>query len=246
MNLWSYLTDSANWPGPDGITHRLLEHLGYTVSSVGIATVIAVVIGVLVGHTRKGNLVVVGVTNAARAVPTLGLLVLVVTVLGTGLAPVILALTVLAIPPVLNATATGVREADPQAVLAAKALGMTPAQVIFTVELPLAFGLIISGIRSATLQVVSTATVAALAAAGGLGRLVIDGQRVGAQGYPEMFAGAILVAGLAVVLDVLLGGISWAQRALGRSGAARDSRDTKPAEPAANESSEPATAAPAA
>ena len=205
MSLLSYLVDPANWPGADGIAVRLGQHLIYTGASLAIAFVLSLLLGTVVGHFRVGNLALVGTTNATRAIPTLGLLVLVVTLLGTGIGPVVLALTVLAIPPILNATATGIREADPGAVQAARALGMNPWQVITRIELPLAVPLIVSGLRSASLQVVSTATVAALAASGGLGRLVIDGQRSGASGYPEMFAGAVLVALLAIVLDVAFG-----------------------------------------
>ncbi|MFW6598014.1 ABC transporter permease [Propionibacteriaceae bacterium Y2011] len=236
MNLWSFLQDPASWVGPDGIGARIVEHLVYTGLSLLIATAVSVVLGVIVGHFRAGNLLVVGTSNAARAIPTLGLVVLVVTLLGTGITPVVLALTVLAIPPILNATSTGVREADPGAVHAARALGMTTWQVIWRVELPLATPLIVSGIRSATLQVVSTATVAALAASGGLGRLVVDGQRLGASGYPEMFAGAVLVAALAIVLDVALGSVVWGLRRrrsrIGRTAAELDSAPAAETTPA--------------
>ncbi|MGD7789642.1 ABC transporter permease [Propionibacteriaceae bacterium Y1700] len=212
MNLFSYLNDPANWGGADGIAARIGQHLTYTGLSLLIAAVIAIVLGVLIGHFRVGQFLVVGVSNAGRAIPTLGLLVLVVTLMGSGVAPVLLALTVLAVPPILNATATGVSEADPGAVQASRAMGMNAWQMITQVELPLALPLIVSGLRNATLQVVSTATVAALAAAGGLGRLVVDGQRSGENGYPQMFAGAILVAAIAVTLDVLLGLMAFGLR----------------------------------
>lgn len=212
MNLFEFLLDGANWVGANGIAVRMAQHLLYTGLAVLVAAVLSIVLGTLVGHYRVGNVAVIGTSNAARAIPTLGLLVLVVTLAGTGLVPIVLALAVLAIPPILNATATGVREADPGAVHAAKALGMTTGQVITQVELPLALPLIISGLRSATLQVVATATVAALASAGGLGRFVVDGQAAGASGYPEMFAGAILVAALAIVLDLALGTVGLVVR----------------------------------
>lgn len=231
MNPFSYLLDPANW-GPGGeITGRLLEHLFYSAVSVLIAALIAIPLGIVIGHSRKGDLLVAGVSNAARAIPTLGLLVLVVTLLGTGAVPVLVALAVLAIPPILNATAAGVKGADPAAVHAARALGMTPGQVIREVEVPLALPLIISGLRSASLQVVATATVAALAAAGGLGRLVVDGQRLGPGGYPQMLAGAILVALLAIVLDLLLGGIGRAveRRRRSRGRAAQAEIEAAPA-----------------
>lgn len=240
MNLFSYLTDPAKWGGGDGMGRRLLEHLTYSGLALVLAAVIAIAVGIAIGHTRRGNVVVAGISNATRAIPTLGLLVLVVVWLGTGIGPVVIALAVLAIPPILNSTVAGFRTADPSAVFAAKAMGMTPWQVIRQVELPLSLPLIISGLRSASLQVIATATVAALAGSDGLGRLVVDGQRRGAGGYPEMFAGALLVALLAIVVDVLLGTLAWA---LGRRGsgprtptdddlpdrAGTDDRDSSPA-----------------
>ncbi|WP_026927859.1 ABC transporter permease [Granulicoccus phenolivorans] len=211
MSPFGFLADPANWQGPDGILQRLLEHLVYSGLSLLLAMVVAIPVGIWIGHTRRGQAVISLVVNAARAIPTLGLLVLVVLLLGTGLMPVVLALAILAIPPILNGTVTGFNTADPDAVYAARAVGMTGGQVIGKVELPLAMPLIISGLRSATLQVVATATIAAMAAAGGLGRFVIDGQKR-RDGYPEMLAGALLVAVLAIVLDLLWGLIGWASR----------------------------------
>ncbi len=210
MSLFSFLTDPDNWAGPSGIWARMAEHLAYVSASLLLAAVIAIPLGAVVGHHRKGEFLTVQTGNAARAIPTLGLLVLVVTVLGTGLVPVVLALTVLAIPPILNAAAVGFRDVDRDAVHAAVGVGMTPWQVMSTVELPLAFPLLLSGVRSAALQLVATATVAAMAASGGLGRLIVDGQAVGASGYPQMFAGAVIVGALAIVVDVVLGAAGWA------------------------------------
>lgn len=206
MNLFGFLSDGANWQGPDGITQLLLQHLQYTALAVLIAALVALPLGILIGHTGRGSFLVVGLSNAARALPSLGLLVLVVTLLGTGLVPIVLILAILAVPPILTATAAGVQGADPGAVHAARALGMTGGQVVSKVEWPLALPLVVSGFRSATLQVVATATVAAFASGGALGQLLISGQRNA--DYPQMFAGAVLVAGLAIVLDVLLGAIA--------------------------------------
>jgi osmoprotectant transport system permease protein len=207
MNLFSYLSDPANWQGPDGIWNLLLQHLFYTVSSVAIAAAIAIPLGIFIGHTGRGSFLVISLSNAARAIPTLGLLVLVVLLLGTGTGPIIGVLAVLALPPILTATAAGVRGADHEAVHAARALGMSAGQVVAKVEWPLALPLVISGLRSATLQVVATATVAAYSSGEGLGRLLITGNAT--RNYPEMFAGAFLVAVLAIVLDILLGGLGW-------------------------------------
>jgi osmoprotectant transport system permease protein len=207
MNLFAYLSDPANWQGPDGIWHLLLQQIGYTVASVTIAAAIAIPVGIFIGHTGRGSFLVIGLSNAARAVPTLGLLVLVVLLLGTGIGPIIGVLAILALPPILTATAAGVRGADHEAVHAARALGMSPTQVVSKVEWPLALPLVISGLRSSTLQVVATATVAAYSSGEGLGRLLITGNAT--RNYSEMFAGAFLVAVLAIILDLLLGGLGW-------------------------------------
>jgi osmoprotectant transport system permease protein len=139
-----------------------------------------------------------------------------------------LVLAVLAIPPILTATAAGIHGADREAVHAARALGMTPGQIVRQVEWPLALPLVISGLRSATLQVVATATVAAFAAGGALGRLLISGQRT--NNYSQMFAGAVLVALLAIVLDIVLGAMGWtAARRVRPKSTARNEAVLRPA-----------------
>ena len=207
MSLLSYLFDPANWSGGGKILDLLLQHLAYTAAAVAIGAVIAIPVGILIGHTGRGSFLVIGTSNAARAIPTLGLLVLVVVLLGTGLEKIVPVLAILALPAILTATAAGIAGADRGAVHAARAIGLTETQIVAQVEWPLALPLVISGLRSATLQVVATATVAAFAAGGGLGQLLISGQRQ--NDYPQMFAGAALIAGLAIVLDVLLSGVGW-------------------------------------
>ena len=207
MNWFAYLEDPANWYGPGGIWDLLFEHLAYTVAAVAIAAAIAIPVGIFIGHTNRGSFLVIGLSNAARAIPTIGLLVLVVLLLGTGVGPIIGVLAVLALPPILTATAAGIHNADHEAVHAARALGMSEWQIVAKVEWPLALPLVISGLRSATLQVVATATVAAYSGGGGLGRLLITGNAT--RNYSEMFAGALLVAVLAIVLDLLLGVLGW-------------------------------------
>jgi osmoprotectant transport system permease protein len=206
--IWSYLLDPANWTNPDdGILVLLAQHIAYTALSVLVAAAIGIPFGILIGHTGRGRFVGIGLSNAARAIPSLGLLVLVVTLLSNNIGPIIGVLAVLALPPILTATAAGISGADPEAVHAARALGMTGNQTISKVEWPLALPLVVSGLRSATLQVVATATIAAYVSAGGLGRLLISGQATA--NYPEMFAGAVMVAALAIVLDLVLGLIGW-------------------------------------
>jgi osmoprotectant transport system permease protein len=217
VNIFDYLLDPTTWIGPGKTLDLLVEHIAYTVAAVGLAALIAIPLGILVGHTGRGSFLVIGLTNGARAIPSLGLLVLVVLLLGTGFGKTVFVLTLLALPAILTATAAGIAGADREAVHAARALGMTEGQVVGRVELPLAMPLVLSGLRSATLQVVATATVAAFVGGGGLGRLLISGQRSG--NYSQMFAGAFLIALLAIVLDLLLGLVAWlaARRARPRS-----------------------------
>jgi osmoprotectant transport system permease protein len=207
MNLWSYLQNPENWTETGGIIDLLLQHLAYTAAAVAIGAVIGIPLGILIGHTGRGSFLVIGLSNSARAIPSLGLLVLVVTLLGSGILPIVGVLAILALPPILTATAAGVSQADPEAVHAARALGMSAGQIVGKVEWPLALPLVISGLRSATLQVVATATIAGYVSGGGLGQLLISGQRNA--DYSQMFAGAVLVAALAIVLDILLGGVGW-------------------------------------
>ena len=200
-----WFTDPANWTGGDGVPTRLLEHVFYVLLTVVIAAVIAIPVGAWVGHTGRGGFVVVSSANSLRALPTLGLLVLLVNAVGLGLVPPIAALVVLAIPPILAGTYAGVQAVDRAVVDAARGMGMSGREVLFQVELPNALPLLIGGLRSATLQVISTATIAAFVALGGLGRYIIDGLSV--QDYTQMAAGSILVGLLAVVADLALAGL---------------------------------------
>ena len=205
MNYLSYLFDPAHWTGSQGIPARLVEHLGYTVLTLLIALVIAVPIGAWIGHTGRGGFIVVGSANGLRALPTLGLLVLIVGATGLGLLGPITALVILAVPPILAGTYAGVRNVDPAIVDAARGMGMRGREVLLGVELPNALPLVLGGIRSSALQVISTATIAAYVALGGLGRYIIDGLAV--RDYPQMIAGSLLVAVLAVAVDLLLAGL---------------------------------------
>ncbi|WP_137814342.1 ABC transporter permease [Gandjariella thermophila] len=217
--LIGWFGDPAHWTGPTGVPQRLLEHLGYTALALACALVIALPIGALVGHTGRGGFLLVGLANGLRALPTLGLLTVVVLLAGVGLLPPIAALTVLAVPPVLAGTYAGVRAVDPAVVDAARGMGMREHQVLLRVELPNALPIIFGGVRSAALQIVATATVAAYVAMGGLGRYVIDG--LAQLDYPQVLAGAVLVAALAVVLDAAFAGV---QRVVSPAGARRSRR----------------------
>ena len=205
----NYFTDSANWVGQDGIPARLWEHLGYSLLAVLVALVIALPLGLYIGHSGKGSSVVIGLANSVRALPTIGLLYLAVlglqSVLPASIAylgPVLLVLVVLGIPPILSNTYAGVDGVDPEVRDAAYGMGMTEQQVLRRVELPVALPLIFSGVRSAVLQVIATATIAAYVSLGGFGYLIREGQQT--SNYYEMAAGAICVAVLAVLCDLIL------------------------------------------
>ncbi|APF40532.1 ABC transporter permease [Neomicrococcus aestuarii] len=209
MNLFAetfaWLADPTHWSGSSGIPTRLLEHLLVTVICVVVAAIIALPIGVWIGHTRRGAGFVGALTGAARAIPTLGLLTLFGLALGIGLEAPILALIVLAIPSLLAGAYAGVQSVDVSTVAAARAIGMSPSQVIFKVELPLAMPVLIGGLRAATLQVVATATLAAYTSDTGLGRYLFAGLK--SRDYPQMLAGSVLVVLLAIVLEVLLAAV---------------------------------------
>ncbi len=211
MNLFlealAWLTAPEQWSGPNGIPVRLGQHVAITVVVMLIASAIALPVGVLIGHTRRGAGVIGAITGGARAIPTLGLLTLFALWLGIGLAAPVLALIVLAIPSLLAGASSGIAAIDPSISASATAIGMRRRQVIFGVEVPLASPVIIGGIRAATLQVVATATLAAYVADAGLGRYLFTGLK--SRDYPQMLGGALLVAGLALVFEL---GLALLQR----------------------------------
>lgn len=205
-DLIAWLTDPAHWQGADGVPVQLLLHLYYSVLSVLLASVVAIPLGLYIGHTGRGSVAVIGVSNAMRALPTLGLVTTLVLLLGLGVVPTLSALVILAVPAILSGTYAGVRAVPADALDAAKGMGMTGRQRLWQVELPNALPLLLGGVRSAMLQVVATAAVAAYVGLGGLGRLLLDGLKI--RDYAQMASAAILIALLAVVLDLVLAGIS--------------------------------------
>jgi osmoprotectant transport system permease protein len=204
----SYLFTAANWGGNAGLLARTLEHLQYTVIAVAVSAVIAIPIGMMVGHTGRGTFLVVTGVNALRALPTLGVLLLAVLLWGLGLLPPTVALMLLGIPPLLAGTYAGIANVEPAVVDAARAMGMTETRVLLRVELPNAMPLILGGLRTATLQIVATATIAAYASLGGLGRYLIDGIKV--RQFYIALVGALMVTALALILDGLLALAVWA------------------------------------
>jgi osmoprotectant transport system permease protein len=217
MNLfaqvWSWLTDPLNWHKSflgRGIPFHIVKHLEYTGLAILIAAVIAVPIGIYIGHTGRGGFLVVGIANAFRALPELGLVVLLVLIMGIALAEraLTIALVALAIPPLLAGTYAGIRNVDRDVVDAARGMGMRERDVVLKVEVPIALPLILGGLRAATLQVIATATIAAFVSLDGLGRYVVDGQRFGGvDGYAEMAGGAVLIAALAITVELVLAGV---------------------------------------
>jgi osmoprotectant transport system permease protein len=209
--FWSFVSSSANWHGTDGVPNRLLEHLRYSGLALLFSLVVAVPLGVALGHARRGGTAVTSAANAARALPTLGVLTLIVIWRGIGLTPVLVALVALALPAVLLNTYEGVRAVDAGVRDAARGMGLTEWQVVRSVELPLALPLILLGLRTAAIQIVSTATIAAYVGLGGLGRFIFDG--LARRDYETVVGGAGLVALLAVVVEVgFVAAARWSSR----------------------------------
>jgi osmoprotectant transport system permease protein len=200
-DVLTWLTDPANWTGQGGLLQRIAEHLRYTVIAVVGAAVVAVPLGLAVGHTGRGGTFAVGLANALRALPTLGVITLLSLQLGVlKVGPVLLGLGILAVPPILAGAYAGVQSVDRAVVDAAAGVGMTSWQRLSLVEVPIAMPLLLGGLRGAVLQVVATGTVAAYVGLGGLGRPLLDGLRV--TDYPQVAGAALVVALLAVLLDL--------------------------------------------
>ncbi|MFD9325389.1 ABC transporter permease [Streptomyces sp. NPDC060065] len=196
-----WLTSSQQWHGDEGIPQRLLEHLTYSGISLLFATLIGLTFGLLVGHTGRGAFAVASVANLARAIPTFGLVVLVVTLAGLSTTPVLVALVALAVPPILINTFEGVRGVDADTRDAARGVGMTEWEVLVRVEVPMALPLILLGLRVAAIQVVATATIAAYPGLGGLGRFIVDG--LARNDYELVIGGSTVVVVLALGVQVL-------------------------------------------
>lgn len=212
MNWTSWISDFLSTPehrsGPDSIVHRIAEHLAFSGEALLFAALLAIPLGLLIGYTGRGSFVVTALTGVARALPTLGLVTLAVLLAGVGEAAVLLPLVALAAPPVLVATAEGVRSTDPQVRDAALGIGLMHRQVLFQVCVPAALPTLLAGLRIAAVQVIATATVAAYVGLGGLGRYVIDG--LATRDYATAVGGALLVVLLAVATQLLFAAlIRW-------------------------------------
>lgn len=195
----------AHWQGDGGILHRTFEHVLMSGASVLTAALIALPIGIAIGHYGRGGILAINVSNIGRAVPSFALLVIAVQLFGIGAAPAFIALVALAIPPMVTNSYIGMREVDPDVREAARGMGMRARAVLLRVELPIALPLIMAGVRTSAVNVVATATLAALVAWGGLGRFIVDG--LGLQDYPMLFAGAVMVAVLSLIVEFSLAGV---------------------------------------
>ncbi|WP_030987015.1 ABC transporter permease [Streptomyces sp. NRRL WC-3744] len=200
---WDWLTDPAHWSGGDGIRHRLLQHLLLTVVCLVLSCLIALPVALVLGHLGKGGALAVNISNVGRAVPTFAVLVLLLlTPVGRwGDGPTVVALVLFAVPPLLTNAYVGMREVDRSVVQAARGMGMTGRQLLFHVELPLSIPLLLNGVRIAAVQLVATATIAALAGGGGLGRIITAGFNLAST--PQVVAGALLVAVFALLVEAV-------------------------------------------
>jgi osmoprotectant transport system permease protein len=203
--IWPWISNSHHWHGPDGIPVRLEQHLAYCGLALLIAVLIALPVGLAIGHFRRGSLAVVSLATAGRAIPTLGLLILVYLLTNAWSWSWVIPLTALAIPPILVNTYEGVLSVDEDITDAARGMGMTGRQVLLRAELPVALPLIIVGVRTAAIQVVATATIAAYISLGGFGRYIFDG--LATNDYATVAGGALLIVLLALAVQMLFVGI---------------------------------------
>ena len=185
---------------PGLLLDRTVEHLIVSGVSIGLALVIAIPLGVVLGHLHRGSFVAINVGNVGRALPSLAVIAIGIAFLGIGLTNVIVALVVLAGPPMLTNAYVAVDTVDPDAVEAASGMGMSPLQLLRKIELPLALPLIFAGIRTASVYVVATATVAAVAGGRGLGEIIVDQAGYRLRG---VIAAALIVSLLAFAVDAL-------------------------------------------
>lgn len=212
-SIGAYLQDPDTWSGPNGLPVRLLEHVQLSAGALAAALVLALPVALVLGHLGKGGVLAVNVSNVGRAVPSLAVLVIGARIFGLGPKPAFLALVALAIPPIVTNGYTAMRQVDADVRDAAKGQGLSGRQVLVQIELPLAVPLLMAGIRTAAVQVVATATLAAYVGSGGLGRPVLDGlvrRELGAE-----VIGALAVVLLAAVTEV---GLAALQRSLTAEG----------------------------
>lgn len=206
----AWFSDPAHWTGPNGIPVRLLEHIAISGASLVVALAIALPVGFAIGHTGRGASVAINAANFGRALPSLAAIAIVypITVAidpqwGFYVAPTLIAMVVLAVPPILVNAYAGIQSVDRELIEAARAMGLRERQVLFDIEIPIGLSVVGGGIRSAAVQIVATATLGAIFGFGGLGRYLVDGVAQNDEG--QTFGGVILVAGLAIVTELGFG-----------------------------------------
>ena len=207
-DVFRWFSDPVNLTGVTGVPNRVFEHIQMSLYATFLAALVALPTGLAIGHTRRAEFLAVSIANVGRALPSLGILGLVFPVTlaylpGIGFWPTLIALVLLAIPPILTNTYVGIKGVDADAVEAARGMGLSERQLLFQLELPLAAPLVVAGIRTSAVQVVATATLGALVGWGGLGRYIVDGLQQGDD--VQLLAGAELVAALAIATEILFG-----------------------------------------
>ena len=205
MSVVDWFRDPAHWSGDNGIPVRTLEHLQISFESVAIGAVIALPIGIALGHYGKFGNLAINISNAGRAVPSFGILIIAFQIFGLGDTPTVIALVALAIPPMVTNSYVGLSEVDKDVKDAARGMGYRELSRLLRIELPLAVPLVMAGIRTSAVQVIATATVAAYIGGGGLGQFIVGGYAT--QIYPAVFVGAVAVGLLAVATELLFGGL---------------------------------------
>ncbi|MFI9629997.1 ABC transporter permease [Streptomyces sp. NPDC052042] len=217
---WAWLTTGANWTGESGAAHRLVEHLCVSGLALAVACAIALPVALYLGHIGKGGALAVNISNVGRAIPVFAVLALfmVSPLRNAGYVPTVIALVLFAVPPLLTNAYVGMAEVDRSVTEAARGMGMSGGQLFVRVELPLAYPMIMTGLRSAAVQVVATATIAAMVGQGGLGRIITAGFLT--YDTAQVVAGAVLVAALALLVEVVVVVLGRALSPLRRRGAA--------------------------
>lgn len=207
VEVVGWFLDPVHWQGPPGIPARLQEHVLMSLGATGVAALVALPVGLALGHYGRGGALAINVSNVGRALPSFAILVLAVQLVGIGATPAFLALVALAIPPMVTNTYVGMRDVDARLRDAARGIGMRELQMLTRVELPNALPVVMAGIRTAGVQVVATAPLAALVGWGGLGRFIVDG--LSQRDFVQVFAGAVLVAGLSAVAELALAALQF-------------------------------------
>ena len=204
-----WLVDPAHWQGPDGIPTRIVEHLVISAASVVVAILIALPIGLWIGHTGRFAFLAVNIANIGRAIPSYGAMAMIWPIslavspeYGLNLIPTFGAMTLLAIPPIMVNAYAGIREVDRDLVEAGRGMGMRERQILGRIELPIALPVAVGGIRTAAGQVVAPTTLGAVRGRGGLGRYFIDG--IARRDFERLWAGVLLVAALAILTEFAL------------------------------------------